>query len=150
MQEADEVVRGREYPERPIVGVGAVIIHEDRVLLVRRGHAPLKGEWSVPGGALEVGETLADGVTREVLEETGLEVEPLAMVDVLDRIARDDAGRVQFHYVLVDYLCRVIGGSEAFASDAVGLRWAARDELGDVAEFTRDVILKAWGMADSL
>lgn len=137
---------GREYPERPIVGVGAVIIDSGRVLLVRRGHAPLKGEWSVPGGALEVGETLAEAVKREVLEETGLEVEPLAMVDVLDRIARDEAGRVQFHYVLVDFVCRVTGGSEACASDAVGLRWAAVDELDEVAEFTRDVILKAWKM----
>lgn len=138
---------GREYPERPIVGVGAVIIQEGRVLLVRRGHAPLKGEWSLPGGALEVGETLAEGVKREVLEETGLEAEPLAMVEVVDRIARDDAGRVQFHYVLVDFLCRVNGGSEACADDAVGLRWAGMDELDEVAEFTRDVILKAWGMA---
>lgn len=148
---------GREYPERPIVGVGAVVLDAGRVLrvpprvlLVRRGHAPMKGEWSVPGGALEVGETLAEGVKREVLEETGLEVEPLAMVDVLDRIARDEVGRVQFHYVLVDFLCRVTGGSEACASDAVGLRWAAMDELDEVAEFTRDVILKAWRMADSL
>jgi len=146
VQEFADAVTSRENPERPIVGVGAVIIDKDRVLLVRRGHAPMKGEWSLPGGALEVGETLADGVKREVQEETGLEVEPLAMVDVLDRIARDEAGRVQFHYVLVDYLCRVTGGSEACASDAVGLRWAAMDELGDVAEFTREVILKAWGM----
>lgn len=128
------------------MGVGAVILDGGRVLLVRRGHAPMKGEWSLPGGALETGETLADGVKREVREETGLEVEPLAMVDVLDRIARDEAGRVQFHYVLVDYLCRVVGGSEACASDAVGLRWAAMDELEEVAEFTREVILKAWGM----
>ena len=129
------------------MGVGAVILDSGRVLLARRGHAPLKGEWSVPGGALEVGETLAEGVKREVLEETGLVVEPLAMVDVVDRIARDEAGRVQFHYVLVDFLCRVTGGSEACASDAVGLRWAAMDELDEVAEFTREVILKAWRMA---
>lgn len=138
---------GREYPERPIVGVGALIFDAGRVLLVRRGHAPMKGEWSLPGGGLEVGETLAEGVKREVLEETGLEIEPLALVDVVDRIAHDDGGRVQFHYVLVDYLCRVTGGSEAFASDAVGLRWAAMDELEEVAAFTREVILKAWEMA---
>lgn len=138
---------GREYPERPIVGVGAVIIDAGRVLLVRRGHAPMKGEWSLPGGGLEVGETLAEGVRREVREETGLVVEPLVMVEVVDRIAHDEAGRVQFHYVLVDYLCRVTGGSEACASDAIGLRWAAMDELGDVAEFTREVIAKAWRMA---
>lgn len=137
---------GREYPERPWVGVGALIFDKGRVLLVRRGHAPSLGEWSIPGGALEVGETLADGVKREVLEETGLVVEPVATVDAVDRIARDNAGRVQFHYVLVDYLCRVVGGSAAFASDAVGLRWTAMDELGDVAGFTRAVILKAWKM----
>lgn len=137
---------GREYPERPWVGVGALIFREGRVLLVRRGHAPSLGEWSIPGGALEVGETLADGVKREVREETGLEVEPVATVDVVDRIARDKAGRVQFHYVLVDFLCRVIGGSEACADDAVALRWAEMDELEEVAPFTREVIAKARGM----
>jgi 8-oxo-dGTP diphosphatase len=139
----------REYPERPWVGVGALIFEQGRVLLVRRGHAPSLGEWSIPGGALEIGETLAEGVKREVLEETGLIVEPMAMVDVVDRMARDKAGRVQFHYVLVDYLCRVTGGSEACASDAVGLRWAGLDELEEVAGFTLEVILKAWKMTKS-
>ena len=139
----------REYPERPWVGVGALIFREGRVLLVRRGHAPSLGEWSIPGGALEVGETLAEGVKREVREETGLEVEPLATVDVVDRIARDETGRVQFHYVLVDFLCRVTGGSEAFADDAVGLRWAAMDDLNEVASFTREVIAKARNMAEN-
>ncbi len=140
----------REYPERPIVGVGAVIFDEDRVLLVQRGHAPMQGEWSLPGGALEVGETLEEGVRREVLEETGLIVEPVAMIEVFDRIARDDAGRVQFHYVLVDYLCRITGGSAACASDAVDLRWAARDDLDTIAPFTREVILKAWQLSASV
>ena len=148
-RESTEAVLVREYPERPWVGVGALIFREGRVLLVRRGHAPSLGEWSIPGGALEVGETLAEGVKREAREETGLEVEPVATVDVVDRIARDEAGRVQFHYVLVDYLCRVTGGSEAFADDAVGLRWAAMDELEEVAEFTREVIKKARGMVKS-
>lgn len=134
----------REYPDRPIVGVGAVIFDKDRVLLVKRGHAPMQGEWSLPGGALELGETLEDGVRREVFEETGLTVEPISIVEVFDRIARDQAGRVQFHYVLVDYLCRVTGGSAACASDAVDLRWAARDDLDAIAPFTREVILKAW------
>lgn len=137
----------REYPERPIVGVGAVIFEvgaAPRVLLVQRGHAPMQGEWSLPGGALEVGETLEQGVKREVLEETGLIVEPLAMVEVFDRIARDETGRVQFHYVLVDYLCRITGGSAACASDAVDLRWAALDELDAIAPFTHEVILKAY------
>ncbi|HEU4981467.1 MAG TPA: NUDIX hydrolase [Acidobacteriaceae bacterium] len=139
----------REYPERPWVGVGALIFREGRVLLVRRGHAPSLGEWSIPGGALELGETLAEGVKREVREETGLEVEPVATVDVVDRIARDETGRVQFHYVLVDFLCRVTGGSEAFADDAVGLRWAAMDDLEEAAPFTREVIAKARNMAEN-
>jgi 8-oxo-dGTP diphosphatase len=140
----------REYPERPIVGVGAVIFDAGRVLLVQRGHAPMQGEWSLPGGALEVGETLEGGVKREVLEETGLIVEPIAKIDVFDRIAHDDEGRVQFHYVLVDYLCRVTGGSPVSASDATDIRWAALDELDAVAPFTQEVIQKAWKIAASV
>ncbi|MFY9939151.1 MAG: NUDIX hydrolase [Silvibacterium sp.] len=140
----------REYPERPIVGVGAVILDEGRVLLIERGHAPLKGEWSLPGGALELGETLEEGIRREVLEETGLIIDPLAIVEVFDRISRDADGRVQYHYVLVDYLCRVIGGSVACATDAADARWAARDELDSIAPFTAQVILKAFSMAAAL
>ena len=109
----------------------------------------MQGEWSLPGGALETGETLHEGVKREVLEETGLIVEPIAIVETFDRIARDAAGRVQFHYVLVDYLCRVAGGAPAYASDAVDLRWAPLDDLDTVAPFTREVILKAWKMQAS-
>jgi len=107
----------REYPERPIVGVGAVVLDDDRVLLVRRGNEPLKGEWSLPGGAVEVGETLETAVAREVLEETGLEVEVGPMIDVLDRIRVDPDGRVRYHFVLIDYLCRPIGGSLVAGSD---------------------------------
>lgn len=141
---------GREYPDRPIVGVGAVIFDQGRVLLVQRGHAPLQGEWSLPGGALEIGETLEEGVKREVQEETCLVVEPVSIVEVLDRIVRDDTGRVQYHYVLIDFLCRVTGGAAACASDAVGFRWAGINELDEVAPFTREVILKAWKMATKL
>lgn len=139
----------REYPDRPIVGVGAVIFDEQRVLLVQRGNAPMRGEWSLPGGALEVGETLEEGVKREVLEETGLAVAPVSIIGVFDRIARDNAERVRFHYVLVDYLCRIAGGSAAFASDASDLRWASQNELDAIAPFTREVILKAWKIAHS-
>lgn len=139
----------REYPERPIVGVGAIIFNNDRVLLVQRGHAPMKGEWSLPGGALEVGETLEEGVKREIQEETGLTVEPLIMVEVFDRIARDEEGRVQYHYVLVDFLCRIASGSPACASDAVDIRWTSLDNLDGIAAFTREVILKAWKIASS-
>jgi 8-oxo-dGTP diphosphatase len=135
----------REYPQAPMVGVGAVVIDGDHVLLIRRGQEPMKGQWSLPGGALEVGETLLDGVRREVFEETGLEVEPVALIDVLDRIVRDEDGWVQFHYVLVDYLCRVTGGKLCCATDAVDARWASRNELDGVAAFTVEVVLKAFG-----
>lgn len=140
----------REYPEAPIVGVGAVVIEGARVLLVRRGNAPLKGEWSLPGGALELGETLQQGVVREVLEETGLVVEPAAMIEVLDRITRDEAsGRIHYHYVLIDFVCRVTGGTLLSGSDADEARWVGREELQEqggyaLASVTVRVIEKAF------
>jgi 8-oxo-dGTP diphosphatase len=139
----------RIYPERPIVGVGAVIVSDDRVLLVRRANEPLKGEWSLPGGAVEVGETLRAAVAREVLEETGLEVEVGPVVEVLDRIRLDPERRVEYHYVLIDYLCRPTGGSLACASDAADVAWARIDELTEyrVAESAVSVIRKAFELA---
>lgn len=119
----------REYPERPIIGVGGVVVQEGRVLLVRRGRAPLEGEWSIPGGALEVGETLHDGLRREMLEETGLEVQPTEVLEVLDRIIHDEERRVRYHYVLVDYLCTLVRGPACAASDAAECRWARPAEL---------------------
>jgi ADP-ribose pyrophosphatase YjhB (NUDIX family) len=112
----------REFPQAPLVGVGAVVVDEGRVLLVRRGSEPLKGHWTLPGGMLEVGETLAAGVAREVREETGLDVEPVELVEVLDRIHRE-GDRVRFHYVIADYLCRVTGGKLRAASDVGAARW---------------------------
>ncbi len=137
---------GREYPDRPIVGVGGVIVEQGRVLLVRRGRPPMKGEWSIPGGAVETGETLLEALAREMLEETGLTVVPVRVLEVLDRIQRDEGGRARYHYVLIDYLCRVTGGIVCAASDAEECRWAARDELDRyaLAPETRAVIEKAF------
>ncbi len=139
----------REYPEAPIVGVGAVVIDGTKVLLVRRGNEPLKGEWSLPGGALEVGETLQQGVVREVLEETGVTVAPAGVVEILDRIVRDEeSGRVRYHYVLIDFVCRVIGGSPLVGSDADEVQWVDRGVLDEyrVAPVTVRVIEKAFGV----
>ncbi|HEY7172814.1 MAG TPA: NUDIX hydrolase [Vicinamibacterales bacterium] len=119
----------RVFPERPIIGVGAVILDRDRVLLVRRAHEPLKGEWSLPGGAVELGETLAEALVREVREETGLEIGVGPVVEVVDRVHRTGDGRVEYHFVIVDYLCVPTGGQLAAASDADGACWVPLDEL---------------------
>jgi 8-oxo-dGTP diphosphatase len=117
----------REFPETPLVGVGAVIVQEGRVLLVQRGREPLKGHWSIPGGMVELGESLLAGVIREVKEETGLLVEPVELIELLDRIHRQGE-RVRYHYVIADYLCRVTGGDLKAASDADAVRWVERAE----------------------
>ncbi len=117
----------REFPEAPLVGVGAVVVDQGRVLLVRRGTEPMLGKWTLPGGMLEVGESLTAGVVREVSEETGLTVEPVELVELLDRIHREGA-RVRYHYVIADYLCRVVGGELRAASDADAVRWVERTE----------------------
>lgn len=123
----------REYPESPLVGVGAVIVHRqndnDRVLLIRRGTPPLLGEWSLPGGVLECGESLRDAVVREACEETGLTVEPGEMLGVYERVIRGEAGRVRYHFVLIDFLCRPLSGELQAGSDAAGVGWFMRDEL---------------------
>ncbi|MDR1990716.1 MAG: NUDIX hydrolase [Acidobacteriaceae bacterium] len=136
----------RRFPEHPIVGVGAVIVNDRRVLLVRRGTPPLKGEWSLPGGAVEVGETLTDALAREVYEETGLSVRVGPVVEVLDRVHRDADGRIEYHYVLIDYLCQVQGSAEAVAAtDVDAVRWADVDALHafHLAREAEAVIFKA-------
>jgi 8-oxo-dGTP diphosphatase len=119
----------RDYPEQPIIGVGAVIVEGGRALLARRASEPLKGEWSVPGGMLELGEKLRDGVRREVLEETGVEVEPGEVLDVVDSIFTDVQGRTQYHYVLIDYLCRPLSGQPTAGSDVSDVRWVTAEAL---------------------
>ena len=145
----------REFPEQPFVGVGAIIIDPDRakqprVVLVKRAHPPIEGQWSIPGGVLEVGEFVRDAAIREAREETGLIVEPGELLGVYDRILRDvlskDEKRVQYHYVLIDFLCRAVGGELRAGSDAAEVRWFTREELPalNLAEDTQDVICKGF------
>ena len=129
----------REYPETPLVGVGAVVVDKGRVLLVRRGREPLKGHWSLPGGMLELGESLEAGVIREITEETGLTVEPLQLIELLDRIHRDGE-RIRFHYIIADYLCRVVRGELKAASDADAVRWVERSEWNSHSALKLDPI----------
>jgi ADP-ribose pyrophosphatase YjhB (NUDIX family) len=127
--------------------VGALIFDDDkRILLIERGGEPLKGWWSLPGGVLETGETLADGVRREVREETGLIVEPEQMIEVFERIMRDAEGRPEYHYVLIDYICRITGGTLNPADDCADARWTSRQDCGalKITEGTLSVIEKAW------
>jgi len=132
----------REYPDVPLVGVGAIIIERNQVVLVKRAHAPLQGQWSIPGGMLEVGETLREAAVREVLEETGLRVEAGELLGVFDRIVRDDEQRTLYHYVLIDFLCRRIAGEPVAAGDATEARWFKQDEIAklSLAEDTARVI----------
>src|ERR1700719_3273107 len=136
----------REFPEVPLVGVGAIIIEGDRVVLVKRAHPPLQAEWSIPGGVLEVGELVREAAIRESREETGLIVEPGELLGVYDRVLRDSEKRVQYHYVLIDFLCRRVAGELAAASDAAEVRWLTPEELPALrlAEDTLDVIRKGF------
>jgi ADP-ribose pyrophosphatase YjhB (NUDIX family) len=136
----------REFPETPLVGVGAIIIENPRVVLVKRAHPPIQGQWSIPGGVLEVGELVRDAAVREAREETGLIVEPGELLGVYDRVLRAADGRVQYHYVLVDFLCRVVGGELKAAGDAADVRWFTWKELPtlNLAEDTLDVIRKGF------
>ncbi|HWP34331.1 MAG TPA: NUDIX hydrolase [Thermodesulfobacteriota bacterium] len=144
---------GREYPARPIVGVGAVVVHEGQVLLTRRGREPGRGEWTLPGGAVRTGERLRAAVARELEEETGLAVQVGPVVGLFERIVPDAAGRVRYHYVLVDFLCRIAPGAAAtlrVGGDCAEGRWVPAHDLGGlpVTAATREVVAKALAIAE--
>ena len=134
-----------EYPETPLVGMGAVILDQGRVVLVKRKFPPLAGEWSIPGGRLKIGETQREGVVREAREETGLTVDAVELLGVYDRLLRDEAGRILYHYVLIDFLCQRIAGELQAGGDADDARWFSQEELRKLTllEDTADVI--RWG-----
>jgi 8-oxo-dGTP diphosphatase len=136
----------RQYPPRPVLGVGALIVQDGRILLVQRGHEPLKGYWSLPGGAVETGERLEYAMRREVREETGLEVNVLCLLEIFERIMADAEGRPEYHYVLIDYLCSPAGGTLAAADDAANVAWFTEPELEAllITEGTPAVISKAF------
>jgi 8-oxo-dGTP diphosphatase len=136
----------RDYPDRPIVGVGAVIIEGERVLLIRRGSPPLLGEWSLPGGVVELGETLRAAAEREAREETGLHIKAGEVIEVLDRIISGREGAPQYHYVLIDFLCTVQGGELRAGGDAADVRWAGESELAKykLEQPAMEVIRKAF------
>ena len=153
----------REFPTRPLVGVGAVVVNDrGRVLLIKRGTEPMMGRWSLPGGLLDLGESLKEGVQREILEETGLFVQPEAIVEVVDRIYIESGAqeleqvaqvpRIRYHYVVVDYWCRLLGGEIMASSDAAQVAWVSRAEWKDtnfysLESVTVQVIEKGWQMA---
>jgi 8-oxo-dGTP diphosphatase len=145
----------REYPERPMVGVGGVIIENGRTLLIRRGSEPLLGEWSIPGGMLELGETLEEGVARELLEETGMVVRVVELIEVFDRIYLESTAgaqqqkRPRFHYVIVDYLCERLAGEPAAGSDVTDVAFASEEELAryNLTETATRILKKAFAMA---
>ncbi|MGA8144693.1 MAG: NUDIX hydrolase [Candidatus Acidiferrales bacterium] len=138
----------REYPEQPMVGVGGVVIADGRALLIRRGSPPLEGEWSIPGGMLEINETIVEGVQRELLEETAIEVKVLELIEVFERITTDTDGRAKYHFVILDYLCEVVQGEALAGSDVTDVAWVEEAELAkySLTPTATRVIQKAFEM----
>jgi ADP-ribose pyrophosphatase YjhB (NUDIX family) len=146
----------REYPERPVVGVGGVIVDRGRTVLIRRGTEPLLGQWSIPGGTIEVGETIEEAVRRELREETGLEVRVLELIELFDRIYLEngasptrDKRKPRYHYVIADYLCELLGGEPRAGSDVTDLAFAREEELPQfhLTEKATSVLKRAFAMS---
>lgn len=146
----------REYPERPVIGVGGVIVDRDRTVLIRRGTEPLLGQWSIPGGTIEIGETIEEAVRREIREETGLEIRVIELIELFDRIylengetSSHDKKKPRYHYVIADYLCELVGGEPRAGSDVTDLAFAREDELGKfhLTEKATSIVKKAFAMS---
>lgn len=139
----------RRYPSRPLVGVGAVVLDGDRVLLVKRGRPPGLGRWSLPGGAQHLGETVHEAAHREVREETGVDIDILDLVEVLDSIERDETGRVLYHYTLIDFLALWRSGTPQAGDDAAEAAWFEIDRIQELGLWpaTQRIIRRAVGMA---
>ena len=138
--------KSREYPDRPFVGVGVVVLRRDNVLLVQRGKAPNKGQWSIPGGKQLLGETVIEAIHRELLEETGVKIELPVLLDVVDFIVHDEIGKIQYHYTLVDYQAEWLSGECQPGDDADAVKWYPFEELDSLGlvEITKEVILRAY------
>jgi len=145
------ILTERQYPKQPLVGVGALIVENGRIVLIKRGHAPLLGEWSIPGGMLELGETVRQGTEREALEETSLGVRTTELMGVFDRVVLDDGKRTLYHYVLIDFLCEVVSGELQAQGDAADARWFTAEEIEalPLARDTAEVIRRALSKSGS-
>lgn len=122
----------REYPELPIPGVAAVVIRNDAILLVKRGQEPSQGVWGLPGGVVELGETIEEAVSREVKEETGVDISPVRLLTVLDSVTKDESGKIRYHYILFEFLCKFLGGEPKASSDVQAAMWVSLSSLGSV------------------
>jgi 8-oxo-dGTP diphosphatase len=146
------MIKNTEYPERPIAGVGVVVFRNEEVLLVKRKRAPYKGQWSIPGGKQELGETVTQAARRELMEETGVEVNELTLIDVVDIIVRDEEGKILYHYIVADYRAHWLSGECSSGDDAQDVQWFNLNKLGSISLLykTRKIILEAAGKPDSI
>ena len=139
----------REYPDRPYLGVGVIVFRDQEVLLVKRNKEPSKGQWSIPGGSQIIGETAAEAAQRELLEETGVKVDRLLLVDVVDAIIPDVEGKIKYHYTLVDYMGKWHSGKSRPGDDAQEVRWVRMNELSSYSllDKTINIIHKSAAMS---
>ncbi|MGH8338663.1 MAG: NUDIX hydrolase [Gammaproteobacteria bacterium] len=143
------MTEGREYPERPVIAVGGVVISGARVLLIRRGQPPLEGRWSIPGGLLELGETIAQAIGRELMEEAGVQVRPLELIEIYEKVLRLANQPPQYHFVILDYLCELLGGNAQAGTDVTDVAWSTEDELDrfNLTTEAKRVVKRAFSMA---